>query len=388
MTAGAFAQVNGDGYYRVYNLGRKVLDKKNFYVFVDNNKTRISNAAGTGQNFEAVALWRDTKRSPISDPASIVYAKVNGNNVDLEAQGTSVSDIASTKLYIKQNGTANSYTLSATKSGVTLYLWSSQNFIENHYIATTIEVKNNVAYKFWGIDPVSSASDNYFGVKPTLNANGKYYAPFFASFPFKFASAGMKAYYVKNFNNAHFALEEITTEVKPGGTPMIIECSSENPSDNRLDLVYGDYPKVTGNQLWGTYFCNDFFEPSSPEGQGARVTFDPSVMRTWNVENGQLVLSTATDNLHTSINYGYFDDELEHGYINQNESYLKFAAGAKINSTLTLVSTAVEGVASSEEAVTPVSYTTLDGMKIEQPKAGMGVVVVKYSDGTAKKVVY
>ncbi len=384
MTLGAAAQFNGNGYYRVYNLGRSVLDKKMYYVYVDYNRTIVSTSAGTGQNFEAIALWQDTRRSPISDPASVVYAKLSGNTVDLEAQGTSVSQMTDNKLYLTQNGKANSYMLSAIKSGVTLYLWSSTNYILYHYIATTTEAKGKTAYKYWAVTPVSSSSDNYFGVKPTLAANGKYYAPFYAGFPFKFASSGMKAYYVKNYNSEHFALEEITSEVKPGKTPMLIECSSENPSDNRLDLQYGNFSGVSGNKLKGTYFCNDFMEGTVfPD---ARVTFNPKTMRTWNVENGQLVLSTNIEYLHESTLADYFPEELGVGYINSNESYL--VVPESTNTTLTLVPTGVNEITSYADAAEPVSYSTIGGVKIDAPKAGMGVVLVKYADGTVRKVNY
>lgn len=378
VSSAAVAQVNGDGYYRVTNLGRQVLNKQTCYVYVDYNQARIISQAGTGQNFEPIAIYQDTKRSPISDPASIIYAKLNGSNVDLEAQGTSVSQMTSQKLTLTQNGTVNSYQLSTIKSGMTMYLWMSSNEIVNHYIATT-NTSNQIPYKFWAITPVSSSSDNYFGVKPILNADGKHYAPFYASFPFKFASSGMKAYCVKNFDDEHFALEEITSEVKPGKTPMIIECSSEDPSDNRLDLLYGNYGSVSGNKLSGVFFCNDYISGYSD----VRTQFDAKTMRVWNVENGKLVLSTSDANLFKSM----FASDANKRFVKANQSYLKVPSTA--NQTLTIGNpSGVDGVKTTEEAAEAVSYSTLDGMKIDAPKAGMGVIVVKYNDGTARKVVY
>lgn len=378
VSSAAVAQVNGDGYYRVTNLGRQVLDKQNFYVYVDYNQARIISQAGTGQSFEPIALYQDTRRSPISDPASIIYAKLNGSNVDLEAQGTSVSQMTSQKLILTQNGKVNSYQLSTIKSGMTMYLWSSTNLNFGHYVATTI-TSSQMVYKFWAITPVSSSTDNYFGVKPTLNADGKYYAPFYASFPFKFASSGMKAYCVKSFDDEHFALEEITSEVKPGKTPMLIECSSDDPSNNRLDLLYGNYGSVSGNKLTGVFFCNDFITGYSD----VRTQFDAATMRVWNVENGKLVLSTAGDNLFKSA----FAVDAGKLFIKANQSYLKVPSTA--NKTLTIGDpSGVDGVKTTQESAEPVSYSTLDGMKIDAPKAGMGVVVVKYNDGTARKVVY
>ena len=383
MTLAASAQLQGDGYYRVYNLGLQTLKNKKCYTWVAADKVLIVNQAGTGQRFDAIELWSKTVKSPISEPASVIYATLNGSNIDLEAQGTSVSRMTDCKLTLAQNGTANSYTLSTVQAGCTLYLWAYTNKSAKHYIATTI-TNNSVAYKFWGVEPVSSSSDNYFGVQPTLEANGKYYAPFYASFPFKFASQGMKAYYVSSVDNDHYTLEEITTEVKPGATPMIIECSSNNVSDNRLDLLHGSYPAVKGNKLSGVYFCNDFYEDS----RGIRTTFDPATMRVWNVENGQLVLSTATDNLHSSYYAGKanFPGELYNGYLNANQSYLTVSASA--SQTLTAGTTGVNDLNASAEAAKPVRYTTAGGMTVDAPQKGMGVVIVKYSDGTVRSVVY
>ena len=165
---------------------------------------------------------------------------------------------------------------------------------------------------------------------------------------------------------------------------MLIECSSENPSDNRLDLQYGNFSGVSGNKLKGTYFCNDFMEGTVfPD---ARVTFNPKTMRTWNVENGQLVLSTNIEYLHESTLADYFPEELGVGYINSNESYL--VVPESTNTTLTLVPTGVNEITSYADAAEPVSYSTIGGVKIDAPKAGMGVVLVKYADGTVRKVNY
>ena len=89
MTLAASAQLQGDGYYRVYNLGLQTLKNKKCYTWVAADKVLIVNQAGTGQRFDAIELWSKTVKSPISEPASVIYATLNGSNIDLEAQGTS-----------------------------------------------------------------------------------------------------------------------------------------------------------------------------------------------------------------------------------------------------------------------------------------------------------
>lgn len=376
----ANAQLSGDGYYRVYNLGLDVIaPKAKCYTWVAFNKAGVSTQAGTAQSFEAIALWPEADKPSVSEPATVIYAKLNGNSVDLAAQGTSVSSMTNSTLNYSQNGSANSYSLYTTQSGVTLYLWTSSTSTFGHYIAQT-KTGSSVAYKYWAVEPISSSTDNYFGVTPTLEAGGKYYAPFYASFPFKFASKGMKAYYVNSADDSNFSLTEITSEVKPGATPMLIECSSANATDNRLDLVYGDTGTLTGNKLSGVYFCNDYFD--SDKYPSCRTTFDASTMRVWNVENNQLVLSTATDHLHSSS----FTGELQNGYLNANQSYLLVPTSAA--KTLTLSSTGVTNIDTSDEVAVPVSYITESGIKLDKPRKGMGIIIVKYSDGATKKVVY
>lgn len=375
----ASAQFSGDGYYRVYNCGLQTTDKTfpKYYAWVEANRVDVSTAAGTGQKFEAIGLWNANEYTPVSAPASIIYVSKNGNYVELASQGTNVADITNYQLSMVQNGTANAYTLSSVVSGMTLYLWAYNANQFGHYTTTTIANTSSVAYKLWAMEAVSSTSDNYFGITPTLEVGGKYYQPFYAEFPFKFASTGMKAYYVDGVGTDCYTLKEIADEVKPGATPMLIECSSKDPSDNRLDLLRGTYTAIKDNKLSGVYFCCDMY--ANPTG--IRTTFDANTMRVWNVKDGQLVLSTDTDNLHSSI----FPGGLEYGYLNANQSYLVVPSTA--SQTLTLVTAGVENVKNMQEAK-PVSYTSIDGKKITAPRQGQGPVIVRYSDGKSKTVVF
>lgn len=376
----ASAQFAGDGYYRVYSCGMQTTDWKNlpkYYTWVEADRVEVSTSAGTGQKFEAIRLRNAADDSPVSEPASIIYVSKNGNYVDLSSQGTSVSDMTSYQLSMTQQGTANSYTLSVDVSGMTLYLWAYEKLSGGHYIASTI-AGSSTAYRLWAMEPVSSTTDNYFGITPMLEAGGKYYQPFYAEFPFKFASTGMKAYYVDGIDTDHYSLKEITSEVKPGGTPILIECSSDNATNNRLELLRGNYAAITDNKLSGVYFCNDFYADET----GLRTTFDASTMRVWNVENGQLVLSTATDHLHSS----YYKSELKNGYLNANQSYIVVPATA--SKTLTQGATGIENATTTQTAAKPVGYTTLDGKVITAPRKGQGPVIVRYSDGKSRTVVY
>lgn len=381
----ANAQYSGEGYYRIYNLGLKTLSKIDTYLNVDFNQVDINTSAGTAQYMTAVASWPTTKRDFHASPGNVVRINVSGSDIELGAQGTTIADMMVYKLKLTQNGSANSYQLSSTYSGITLYLWAEKEASTlGRYICTTNNQSSN-AYKFWAMEKVGTDDNTYVGVKPTLEAGGKYYAPYYVSFPFKVVSDGMKVYYVKYATSEAFSLEEVTGVV-PGGQAVIIECSSQNPSENRIEPVLGNYGTLSGNMLSGAYFCDDFESPKVYPT--ARVTFDANTMRTWSVEDGQLVLSTDNSLLHTSYYFGKrgYTSELKNGYINANESYMNVPA--TYAKSLKLVSSGIDEVQSEAGDAKVVSYTTLGGMRISKPQAGTGVVIVKYSNGNSKSVVY
>ena len=125
----------------------------------------------------------------------------------------------------------------------------------SNYIATT-NPQSAEAYRQWQIVPISANSDNYVAVKACLKVKDeedptkfKYYAPYYASYPFKFVSPGMKAYYVSGITDKKYTLQEITSEVIPGATPVIIECPSDTPSDCKIAPLHGSYESVSGNKL-------------------------------------------------------------------------------------------------------------------------------------------
>ena len=171
----------------------------------------------------------------------------------------------------------------------------------------------------WIAEPIDANTDSYFGVKPTLTVGDKYYAPFYADFAFSFASAGMKAYTISVIDGGIAVIKPIETEVIPASTPVIIECSSADKSNNRLNLLAGSYPAVANNKLAGVYFCNEFREKS----KDAITPFDNTLMRVLQVNaEGKLVFDTQTTNLHVN----WWGDDGKR-YLNANQSYLPVPTG-------------------------------------------------------------
>ena len=272
IISGAHAQDIPAGYYRVMNVGLKSNGgkiykntvKEDCYAYVANGTYHVQTSAGAGQNIPSMLLWAGLDNAIVS-PQTVVYIVKSGNNYNIEAQGTSLSQMTSYKIDVTQI-TSDTYTLSTTISGIKAYLEAQvqksgiydkegNDAYPSNYIATTVPQGSDV-YKRWQLLPISSSSDNYVAVNAFLQADGKYYAPYYASYPFKFVSPGMKAYYVNSISKSKYTLKEITSEVIPAKTPVIVECSSNNPADCKIEPLYGNYGSVSGNKLAGVYFCN------------------------------------------------------------------------------------------------------------------------------------
>ncbi|MDO4171780.1 MAG: InlB B-repeat-containing protein, partial [Prevotellaceae bacterium] len=261
------------------------------------------------------------------DPASIIYVRLpEGNNkLDIRAQGVSMSSIIGDASITLSGNDDGEYVLSGKIKGFDgpIYSTSTPKTTEKvqHYILTSSNSDNG--YKFWSAAAVDENSDEwYLGVKPTLELDGKYYAPYYASFPFETKSPGMKVYIVSSFTNNGYTLKEVTGVI-PQATPVLIECSSDDPSKNRLTLHEPGTrgANVSDNKLKGIYYYNP--DLSMTAYPGCVTEFDPSTMRVWNVRNGKLVLSTATDNLkYAQVSRYKFIHAL-----NPNQSYLVVPEG-------------------------------------------------------------
>lgn len=243
----ASADLNGPGYYRVHNF------KSERYVSVVDNKGRID-YMNTTADLKAIKLQMNMEEV-CADPASVLYISgKGGSQYQIEAQGTGIYQIISHYLNLKPIGTSGTNTLYnayGEMSGVIKYLGDS-NFILTKDLGTmATHAKND--YIKWLITPVDASTDNYFGIKPTVESNGKYYATMYTAFPYTPVSDGMKVYYIKNRANGMILLEEIKGTV-PAATPVLIECSTDSPSTNRVEVGGVASSAISGNMLKGVYF--------------------------------------------------------------------------------------------------------------------------------------
>ena len=309
---GAHAQVITPGYYRVTNVGlssyggtiRAKTVKEECYVYAANGSYQMV-AGNAKQNIQSIQMWTGLDNAIIS-PQTVICIENSSGNSHFQAQGKTLREMIGTDnnmIFNHVSGTTDTYTLTTTVNGVYVFLWvdkvkigmynmqGEMAYPTNYQITTTSQ--GIEAYGQWKLVPISSSTSNYVAVNASLEANGKYYAPYYASYPFRLVSPGMKAYYVNSISNTKYTISEITREVIPAETPVIIECGSNNPADCKIEPLLGSYDAISGNKLQGVYFCNLSMSPQTyPD---CRTEFKAESMRVWAVKNGQLVLTNDPD---------------------------------------------------------------------------------------------
>ena len=300
------AQLDGDGYYRIQSTssyGR--------YLTISNNKIDETNKSSITSGKEGNVYGLKTITDPVSDPSSIIYiskenSTTSNNAYNIQAQ--SINPLG----FLKSNGAElkiypdkDSYLIFGSKGSITLFL------VDNNGSDGYIKVARKGAYKDnqnWYVKPVDGTRE-YLGIAPDPNikVGDKYYTTIYASFPFQLGE-GMKAYYVgegKFDNGTPYAeLKEINGKV-PAATPVIIECSSLDPANNKVTLLSGSEAPaaISGNKLAGVYFCyakmkgNTGQENTSANYQDIKnvVDYDSKKMRVLGLVNGKLGLVDATD---------------------------------------------------------------------------------------------
>lgn len=248
----SMAKLTGDGYYRV----QAALTKR--YAYLTDDKGSYSIATTTA-DVGALDLYLDPERV-ISDPAAVFYIQSapEGNYYyNICGQGTSIYKFIELYLRIYEDKALydgdTTYSIYASKSGLVKYIGDVWNDPKDDEGMASADAKGD--FRRWYLNPIDASTDNYFGVLPTVTSGDKYFAPFFADFPIAPSSDGMKIYTISEIDSRGAAIIWETDGVVDAGTPVIIECSSSLPSDNRLEIG-GEPIPVLGNKLKGVYFDN------------------------------------------------------------------------------------------------------------------------------------
>lgn len=341
------AQLNGDGYYRIQN---NVTER--YVTITDDVVANISTPSDIDVN--NLTTWKGFDNVK-SNPGSIFLIEAVGDKYNISGQGVSVHKITGGKAYVSINKRAEGiYQLSASASrggvSVTKCLYDATSNDEYDYVRTD----GNAAYQYWHIKPVDDA-DNYIGITPTIQTNDGWYGTIYASFPFKLASSGMTAYYVDGVHTGQFQLKEITDEVKPAATPMIIKCSSNDAAQNKITPVTSTTTAPSDNLLGGTYFA------SSLTKHIARVEYDSNKMRVLGKDtNGDLIFTKATEAYLTKKKY-----------IPKNTAWLNVPAG--LTGDFKLVDresfTGISNIEMSRQKNAQKGTYTLTGVQVDDTKA-------------------
>ena len=384
LTCPIFAQFDGNGFYRIQNKGaaKRYLSVVNDRVDDTNKNVDVT----TPSSFIDVQVYAlGTIKEPLTDPGSILYLtgkelSKGDIQVSIQAQGMNTDKLTKNqKLQIIDD----TY-LFAEYKGVSLYMSDTyESFLSDQDMNACIisgKTRRNTAkdYATWSITKVNNTSE-YLGVKPELTVGGKYYTTMYASFAYDL-SEGMKAYYIDDYkcgdyiSNPIAQLQEITGRI-PAATPVILECSSNDPKDNKLLPVNAKVAAIEDNELTGNYFCYVKLTPKGVENTeptlGAQlknvISYDESTMRVLGVADGQLALVPATDSYLRVTDLGK--------YLPANKAYFQMeaeeAAGTAGKSLKILAPTEYQDVLSgisSVKAQEPVKggVYTLGGVRVSE----------------------
>lgn len=242
----AHAQFNGKGYYRIKNATTQR------YMSLCDNHSRGVHVASTSVDAGALVTKKNFNEV-VTDPGTVFYIEnVSGANYNISSQGSNVYDMI--QYYIRlaklNDGTYRAW--QKDKSSGQVIILSDEN---DYFYGKDISYVNSLTSdaQRWYILPVNT-EENYLGVKPNIEANGKYYATFFAETPFSFASSGMRALYISELKSSGAAIYKEIKGIVPAKTPVIIECSSKDPAKNKLKIEATSPSSIKDNLLTGVYF--------------------------------------------------------------------------------------------------------------------------------------
>lgn len=365
------AQLPTDGYYRVQNYGSQR------YAYLC-DKTGSINYGTQNADVGAIQLWRGIERT-YDDPASVIYVKsMGGSSYDLQAQGTGLYEIISHYVSIYE-AKPNQYQVYASSNGVTKYLSDSNTDAGSDKGVPSFN--GNGIYRLWSVFPIDE-EDNYLGITPTISVDGKHYASFFASFPFRRVSSALKFYAIVEVDKEYGVaiMEEITSDIIPAAMPMIVECPSETSFGNKIMPVTETSSARGGNLLRGVYFCNN-----RRVSDYVGTPFDAATMRTLAIlPDGTIGFNDAPDNL-TEVQIKY----VPRLCLPANSAYLSVTDGTPAE--LRMMNRAdyedyiqAVGIEDHFAEKTPQAIYALDGR--QSAALRRGVNIVRMSDGSIKKI--
>lgn len=364
----AFAQINGDGYYRIQNFGTER------YLYLMDNKSTGVNYQATTADMDAIVLSEEENRQ-YYDPACVIYVQNVGGAYDFKAQGASISAISGGYyLNLSEVNTklGMTYICKFNSGGYSVTLWDGEIahvYVESKISTYSQDISGQRQWQAFAIN--SSDDDNYFGIKPDVEIDGKYYKAFYAAFPFKVKSSGMAVYYASELINSNTAVTVVKADdnaVIPASTPVFIECSSSDYSNNRIDIVDESGTSLSSNILSGNYFCYD--DKYYPKHKNVLVNNTATMRVLGKMSNGLLGYITSSDT-----------------YIPANSSYLVVPEGSPSELPLSGAITGISNVKVDTPASSSTAVYSLQGVKVADSLSSASLTPGIYIVGGKKVVV-
>ena len=226
-----------------------ILSKSN----TSSNKDYNLIAQGTSLRTLATGCFQGTYSGSFTFDKWVYIEKVSGSGLDAKYRAS---------IQLKNNTGAGTMDLG--------YRYFRDEIVDGKSTFSICPEEEITEEAYWYLEPVT-----YFNIVPEVEYNGKYYTTLKVPFKWKVSSGSSveKIYVVTDASNGILQLQEITGTI-PEGTPVILECGSNNPLDCKLEPI--GVPKFspastsnksapaadeasyyTGtNLLEGTYYCN------------------------------------------------------------------------------------------------------------------------------------
>ena len=236
------------------------MQNKGFYCYVHNVKFKRSlglmgisdkNVSRSNRYLKnSIMLLEDGSDIMRSSPAFVLKLTGTADGVgglidaNLEAQGMGSKDISG-KTFTFTNHGDHLYIYGSAGSSTAYMVDFADAFTQEEHVGKVNHpglyngANENDASYHWVVTPISEDSKDFcFGAMPsskTKDEAGKYYTTMYTKFPYRCLD-GVKAYVVSSVDEtAHkVVLSEIKSGEVPSGTPVVLECTSTKPVENRL----------------------------------------------------------------------------------------------------------------------------------------------------------
>lgn len=259
----------------IANYAKSDVSTTGIYCYVHNVKFKRSlglmgisdKTVSTSNRYlkNSIMLLEDGSDIMRSSPAFVL--KLTGSpdgsggfkNANLEAQGMGSKDISGKTFNFTNQG--DHLYIYGSAGGYSAYMVDyADAFTQEEHVGKVNHpglyngANEDDASYHWVVTPISELSKDFcFGAMPspkTKDEAGKYYTTMYTKFPYRCLD-GVKAYVVSSVDEmAHkVVLSEIKSGEVPSGTPVVLECASTKPVENRLLPLVEEPAAIAENNL-------------------------------------------------------------------------------------------------------------------------------------------